>query len=179
MTNIELDLHEVLKKEEGFTFGELYEFMKEEIERYEEYGNLPGLMDSRVTLDLLDKGGNILSGTMNFTAGYLIGDEFNLCGQLESLFIQKTKSIELAEEVKPITVLEYVIEVVKNSAKFRIMNELTEIRIILDELQLVLDVDIDTPINREIKDYIEEVFLEDYNHHYEHVKGVINFENSL
>lgn len=90
MTNIDLKLHKELKKEEAFTFGELLEFMNDEIQRYESYGDVPGLMDSKVTLDLLDEDGNVLSGTMNFTAGYLIGDEFNLCGQLESLFINKS-----------------------------------------------------------------------------------------
>ena len=68
---------------ELYTFKDLYEDMLEEIKRYEKLDKLEDLMNANISLELLDKKGRVLSGKMNFSAGYLEDDNYHTQGYLE------------------------------------------------------------------------------------------------
>lgn len=83
--NIDLELYEEKEIENKYTFKNLYEAMLEEIDRYEKLGMLEDLFNSKVTIESLDKKGIVLIANMNFSAGFLEGDIYQIQGQLCSL----------------------------------------------------------------------------------------------
>lgn len=94
MTNIKLDTYETKEIQGVYTFKDLYDDMLEEMERYDKLGKLEGLMNSNVNVELLDKNGSILSGLMNFSAGYLIGEVYHVQGALDYVYEEGTKDEE-------------------------------------------------------------------------------------
>lgn len=87
--NINLDKYNSNEIKERMTFGELLNFMNEEIDNYKKLGLLYELLNAPLSLELQDKNAHVLYGDCHLSAGFLQNNCFHIGGLINHIYEQK------------------------------------------------------------------------------------------